>query len=85
MENHCSFKFKLVDIVPYLKGDKKMARIITYCNYGFIVNLFTSEDIANKLKVKSKESNFDLTNYVSVKYDNNDSNFHYFLLTNKIN
>lgn len=85
MENNSSFKFKLIDFVPYLKGDRKMVRIITYCSYGFIVNLFTTEEIANKLKIKSKENNFDFTNYVSVKYDNEKNNFSYFLLTNKIN
>lgn len=85
MENNSSFKFKIVDFVPYIKGDKKMVRIVSYCSYGFIVNFFTTEDIANKLKLKTKDSNFEFTNYVSVKYDNEKSNFSYFLLTNKIN
>lgn len=77
MGNNSSFKFKLIDIVPYVKGDKRMARIITYCSYGFIVTLFTTEEVANKLKLKSKETNFDMTNYINVFYDNTKQQFAY--------
>lgn len=77
MENNSSFKFKLVDIVPFVKGDSKMARIICYCSYGFLVNLFTTEQKANELKLKSKESGFDMSKYVSVFYDNKAQKFAY--------
>lgn len=74
-----SFKFKLVDIVPFVKGDRHMARIVCYCSYGFIVNLFTTEEKANQLKLKSKEPNFDMTKFVNVFYDNKANQFAYII------
>lgn len=76
MDNN-TFRFKLVDIKPFSKkGDNtKMARIIAYCSYGFVVNLFTTEEKANVIKEKAKTQNNDITSYVYVFYDNDKQKF----------
>lgn len=79
MENNNTFNFKLIDIVPYVKGDKRMARIVVYCSFGFVVTLFCTEDKANKLKLKAREPNFDMSKFVSVFYDNKQQQFAYVL------
>lgn len=79
MENQNVFKFQLVDIYPFSKkGDNtKMARIVAYCSYGFLVNLFTTEEKAKQLKDKAKISNNDITQFVHVYFDNKKQQFAY--------
>lgn len=83
MINH-SFNFKLVDVVPYVKGDKRMAKVVAYCCFGFTVNFYVTEDIANKLKLKSKDTNFNFTDYINVFYDNDKQRFVYVINSKNI-
>ena len=81
MENN-KFSFKLVDVVPYLSKDKKkMAKIVVYCSYGFIINLFSTEDKALFIKEKAKQKNDDITEFVYVFYDNKTQKFAYVINT----
>lgn len=75
--NNNTFNFSLIDIVPFKKGDTKMARIVCYCSYGFLVNLFTTEQKAVIIKEKAKNNNGNITNFVAVFYDNKENKFKY--------
>lgn len=78
MENNSSFKFKLIDTVNYVsKSGKKGTRIIAFCSYGFLVDLFTTEDKAKFIIEKAKLKNNDITEFVYVFYDNNNRKFGY--------
>lgn len=79
MENKSSFKFQLLKVLPFKKGDTRMARLVVYCEYGFLVTLFTTEEKAKTIQEKSKIKNNDITEYVSVYYDSNDSTFKYYI------
>lgn len=77
MERNC-FKFKLVDMKEFSKGDKNFYRIVCYCSFGFIVNLFTTPEKAMKLnEIVQKDKNTDISNYINVFYDNNKQQFAY--------
>lgn len=79
MENKSSFKFTLLKVQPFKKGDTRMARLVVYCEYGFLVTLFTTEEKAKTIQEKSKIKNNDITEYVSVYYDTNDNIFKYYI------
>lgn len=72
------FQFKLVDMKEFIKGDKHFYRIVAYCNFGFIVNFFTTPEKAMKLNdIVQKDKNNDISNYVNVFYDNKKQSFAY--------
>lgn len=75
------FKFKLIDVLPFKKGDSKMARLVVYCSYGFIVNMFTTEEKSKSIYEKAKLKNFDITEFVYVFYDNKTQKFAYVINT----
>lgn len=78
MNNNC-FKFKLIDIIPYVKGDKRKYRLLAYCYFGFNVTLFITEEKMIKLNEEMKKSNFDINNYIKVFYDNTKQTFAYII------
>lgn len=77
-----SFNFVLLEVKPYTKNDKEFARIVLYCSFGYLVNIFTTKENAQKLIAKSKEDNFNVTKYINVYYDNSRNNFSYSLKFN---
>lgn len=81
--NKNAFEFKLVEIKPFQKGDKEMARVVCYCSFGYLINLFTTKEKADKLKEKSRQNNFNMSDFVNVFYDNNKQQFAYVI--NSIN
>ena len=78
MEN--TFKFKLVDCVPFAKGDKHYARLVIYVNFGYIINIFTTQEKGfNLMDECSKNKNFDISSKVKVYYDNTKQQFAYII------
>lgn len=78
--NNKTFDFKLIDMVAFTtKGDKQMYRIIVYCNFGFVVNLFTTPEKAKLLMEKQKQNNFNINDYINVFYDNTKQQFAYII------
>lgn len=76
-----TFEFKLVEIKPFKKGDSEMARIICYCSFGYLINLFTTKEKAQKIQEKSKQSTFNMSDFVNVFYDNSKQQFAYIINT----
>lgn len=72
-----TFKFKLIDVIPYVKGDKRKYRVLTYCYFGYNVTFFLNEEKMTKLNEEMKKSNFDISNYINVFFDNNKQAFAY--------
>ena len=80
MQNDNSFRFKYIDMKDFVKGDKKYVRIITYCSFGYIVNLFTTPEKALKLNdIIQKDKNYDISQYINVFYDNKSDKFAYII------
>lgn len=78
MENK-TFKFKLIDMIPYKKGDVEKYRIITYCYFGFNITFYVSLEKAKMLMEKQKQNNFDINDYINVFYDNTKQQFAYII------
>lgn len=74
-----TFSFKYVDTIAYSKDNKTSYRLVLYCNFGYIVNIFTNADVISKLNELSKDKDFDINNYIAVFYDNKKNAFVYFL------
>lgn len=79
MGNKNCFEFKLIEIKPFQKGDSEMARVICYCSFGYLINLFTTKEKAEILKEKSKQNNFNMNDFVNVFYDNSKQQFAYII------
>lgn len=73
------FKFKAIDCFPYVKGDKHMARLVAYCNFGYNITFFLPQERAFKLYEESQKKNYDISDRVGVYYDNNKQRFAYFI------
>lgn len=75
-----TFNFKIIDIVSGVsKSNKQYYKIITYCNFGFIVNFFVTPDNMNKLRKLQEDKTFDINNYIKIFYDNTKQNFAYII------
>ena len=72
-----TFIFKLIDIFPYVKGDKHMYRLVTYCYFGYNVTFFLTEDKYKKLIELQKSDKFNINDYIRVFYDNSKQQFAY--------
>ena len=77
MQNENVFNFILLEIVPYKKEQKELARVVAYCSFGFLVNFYTTSENAKKLLEVSREDNYNISNYVKVYYNNNKHDFAY--------
>lgn len=74
------FSFKLVDIIPFTsKNGKSLYRVILYCNFGFVVNIFITSEKYNILSNLQKNEDFNINDYINVFYDNSKQSFAYII------
>ena len=75
-----TFNFKIIDS---LSGTNKKGatyyKIITYCNFDFIVNFYLTPEKYNQLKSLMQSKDFNINDYINVFFDKNTQNFAYFI------